>query len=77
LSVAKNKEGSAIELVQGDPILFLVQGCQDNTPSFHPALLVQGLVNDFRTFNWVQNIKYPQLVYQQSIKLLERYRAYA
>lgn len=31
---------------------------------------MQGLVNDFRTFNWAQNIKYPELVYQKSVKLL-------
>ena len=32
---------------------------------------MQGLVNDFRTFNWVQNIRYPGLVYQKSRAFLE------
>lgn len=45
-----------------------------------PALWVnpfqQGLVDDFRTFNWAQNIKYPELAYQKSQKYLHPWQWY-
>ena len=33
----------------------------------------QGLVDDFRTFGWVQLIKYPEEVYQRSGNYLANY----
>jgi len=35
------------------------------------SYLELGVVDDFRTFDWVGEIKYPELVYQQSIRFLQ------
>jgi len=29
-----------------------------------------GVVDDFRTANWVEMVKYPELVYEKSVELL-------
>jgi len=34
-----------------------------------PSLL--GVVDDFRTANWLEIVKYPELVYQKSVQFLQ------
>jgi len=34
------------------------------------------LIDDFRTPEWARNIKYPEIVYQKSVKFLQEYEQY-
>lgn len=45
-----------------------------NTSSFEPVHSIWlELVNDFRTLDWVQTVKYPELVYTEAESFCNRY----
>lgn len=64
--VVGNEEFEEKILEQADLV-----GVKANISGFEPVRSNWlGLVEDFRTFQWTETIPYPELVYQESVKLV-------